>query len=242
MTGDPVIVRLYWATGLAVLGAVAWIGTAAGIGRQPPAPVHNRQPPAPLAALPELADTDGVRQAAALAANTRPAFAPDRLPAPYLMAPLAAASASGSSARLTGTVITPTVRMATISLGQGPSLRLRQGGDAIDGWRLLEVSSATATVQGPGGTELLTLDGAPVEEGAGRDAAQAAVRTSAPGTQTEEVAAPARSYPLQGVAGRGLPVGSDAAAVSEQVLATRQRIENERRRLREQRQRSGNEP
>jgi general secretion pathway protein N len=238
MIRDPVMVRLGWSLALVVGAALAWLALAAGLGRAWPAPADGLEPPAALPALPESRDASDLREAAREALASRPAFSRDRTPAPYLMAPVVVAGGGSSSARLTGTVITPAVRMATIDVGQPPSLRLRQGGEAINGWRLLEVTATTATVEGPGGTRLLTLESAPAAAAPGSGERKPTGKVEA----ADEPASAARSYPLQGVAGRGLPVGSAPVALAEQELATRQRTQNERRRLRELRQSPGNEP
>ncbi|MFT4247764.1 MAG: hypothetical protein QM581_06965, partial [Pseudomonas sp.] len=87
----------------------------------------------------------------------RPVFAQDRLPHPFYLTGGKSEGAASSGLRLTGVLITPQLRMATLTTEQGQSLRLRLRGKAVDGWRLLELAPRSATVEGAGGTRSLEL-------------------------------------------------------------------------------------
>jgi len=255
---DPVLLRLAWTGLLALLALAAWVAVAAGAGRGVAPYAGPPQPPASLPELAPAADAGQARAAALAAASERPAFAPDRQPHPFLMAVPAAAGASADGLRLTGTVITPELRLATVSTGQGPSLRLRLGGPAVEGWSLVALEGDRATVEGPGGTRVLVLEAAPATAVAPARSATAPAAVQADGKAASGTGAGAASaaaaagaalpaptaapvFPVTGTAGRGLAAGSSPRELSEQVLATRQRTENERRLLREQRQRRGND-
>ncbi|HEY0333116.1 MAG TPA: hypothetical protein VGC74_05315 [Stenotrophomonas sp.] len=86
---------------------------------------------------------------------TRPVFAEDRRPHPFLLGGTEGAGSSGL--RLTGVLITPDFQMATFTTDQGKSLRLRLQGDGVDGWQLLSLAPRSATVAGPNGTQTLEL-------------------------------------------------------------------------------------
>lgn len=47
--------------------------------------------------------------------------------------------------------------MATLTNEQNQSLRIRLGGDAVNGWRLISLQPRSATIEGAGGTRTLEL-------------------------------------------------------------------------------------
>ena len=91
------------------------------------------------------------------AIGEHPTFAEDRKPHPFLLTG-GTTQPAAIAARLTGVILTPGFNMATLTLGQNTSIRLRQGGDAVQGWRLLALEPRDATVEGPNGTQSLLLD------------------------------------------------------------------------------------
>lgn len=87
--------------------------------------------------------------------SARPVFNENRRPQPYFVA--GSEQVAGSGLRLTGVMLTPQANIATLSGDGGLSIRLRQGGAAVQGWQLLELSPRQATVLGPDGSQILLL-------------------------------------------------------------------------------------
>ncbi|KFA41037.1 general secretion pathway protein GspN [Xylella fastidiosa subsp. multiplex] len=86
----------------------------------------------------------------------RPVFSEDRKPHPFLLVSGENTSVE-SDVRLTGVLITPKFKMATLTNEQNQSLRIRLGGDAVNGWRLISLQPRSATIEGAGGTRTLEL-------------------------------------------------------------------------------------
>lgn len=218
----------------------------AGLGGRVALPPDDALAPPPL---PALAAAAGERLGAAdryadIAA--RPVFAQDRLPHPFHLTGGNGEGAASTSLRLTGVLLTPQLRMATLTTEQGQSLRLRLQGEAVSGWRLLELAPRAATVEGPGGTRTLELQvfngqGGPASAAPGQAAPAAAgnapaapapaiaAAPAAAGTSAPPTAPPGSSKPESGAAPP--PAPSEA-----QLQAIRERIEARRRQLRERQQ------
>lgn len=230
---------------------LACVLALAGLGRrvalQPDAvPAAPPLPALPAAAGERLGSADRYADIAA-----RPVFAQDRQPHPFYLSGGNGEGAANSSLRLTGVLITPQLRMATLTTEQGQSLRLRLQGEAVSGWRLLELAPRAATVEGPGGTRTLELQvfngqgGQPVSAtpaaAAGAVAAPAAHAT-APAAGPSAAPAPATPAPPPGATATNRPdpgAATPPAPSEAQLQAIRERIEARRRQLRE-RQQNGN--
>ncbi|WP_374013163.1 hypothetical protein [Pseudoxanthomonas koreensis] len=157
MSADPVVVRLRWAAALALLGLVAWLVVLAGVGsRAPGLPAAGQ---AAVPALPALDAGEGWRlepPEAYAGIAARPVFTTDRQPSAFVMT-MPAGGGTAAGLRLTGVVIGDAFAMATLTRSDGNTLHLREGGDAVSGWRLLELASGMATLEGPAGIQTLVL-------------------------------------------------------------------------------------
>ena len=121
----------------------------------------------------------------------RPLFNENRRPQPYYIG--GDPGQQAASLRLSGVLITPQLRMATLSGEGGLSLRLQLGGPAVQGWQLLELSERQATVLGPSGSQVLPLA---VHAGSADAATDAtAVAPARPGPSTGPGASPAAESP-----------------------------------------------
>ena len=173
------------------------------------------------------------------AISDRPAFAEDRKPHPFLLTGSSTQSAP-VNARLTGVILTPELKMATLTIGQNTSVRLRQGGEVVQGWRLLSLEPRDATVEGPNGTQSLQLE---VFNGQG---GQPPTVLRAPTKDMMQVSSP--TYGGGGQAGGGhmtsaknisvIPVDTANGPPSneDQLRSIRERIEQRRQQLRLQQQ------
>lgn len=229
---------------------LACVLALAGLGRRVALQPDTVPAAPPLPALPAAAGErlGSAERYAEIAA--RPVFAQDRQPHPFYLSGGNGEGAANSSLRLTGVLITPQLRMATLTTEQGQSLRLRLQGEAVSGWRLLELAPRAATVEGPGGPRTLELQvfngqgGQPVS--ATPAAAAAAGAAAAPAAHATAPAPPVASAPAAPMAPPGAtatkpdPGAATPPAPSEaQLQAIRERIEARRRQLRE-RQQNGN--
>ncbi|APP83538.1 type II secretion system protein XpsN [Xanthomonas hortorum pv. vitians] len=186
-----------------------------------------------------------------------PAFAEDRLPHPFFLSGNDGSGAA-STVRLTGVLLTDNFKMATLTLDPHDSVRVKLGGDAVKGWRLLALQPRSATIEGPGGTQTLELQvfngqgGQPPTANAGAPAAPGAT----PPLPSPDAAAavqppqPQPATPAQQPGGQAPPTvppqRSDGAQEAprpsdDQMRAIRERIEARRRQLQQQRQ-SGSTP
>jgi general secretion pathway protein N len=197
----------------------------------------------PLPALPAAA---GERLGAAdryAEIGARPVFAQDRQPHPFYLTGGNGEAAANTSLRLTGVLITPQLQMATLTTEQGQSLRLRLQGEAVSGWRLLELAPRAATVEGPGGTrklELHVFNGQGGQPGSAAPAvAAAAVAGNAPVVAVAPPVPVPSAPPPMGQPGSPQPESGTAtppAPSDAQLQAIRDRIEARRRQLRERQQ------
>ena len=139
-----------------------WLGALLGMGARV-APVE----PLAAGALPQPGPTTPdrigplIRYAEAAA---RPLFTQDRRPRSFLATTAEGEGDASQSATLdfilTGVVISPQVRLATIQpAGGGEAQRVREGNspDGASGWRLLEVQPRRAVFEGSGGQVTLDL-------------------------------------------------------------------------------------
>ncbi|KAB7765497.1 type II secretion system protein XpsN [Xanthomonas maliensis] len=244
-----------WALLVCVL-AVAGLGKRVDLLADDPALVQ-RLPTLPAPAPERLGPFEKYAEIAA-----RPAFAEDRLPHPFFLSGNDG-STTASSVRLTGVLLTPNFKMATLTLEPSDSIRVQLGGEAVKGWRLLALEPRSATIEGPGGPQTLELH---VFNGQGGQPPTANTRTPAGTSPVNTQAPPQPQPPQQGAAQptpvqptpappqpAGVPPGStqppqrsDGAQEAprpsdEQMRAIRERIEARRRQLQQQRQ-SGSSP
>ncbi|MBD3825385.1 MULTISPECIES: general secretion pathway protein GspN [Stenotrophomonas] len=159
---DVAPLRTWWLAAVLAWAAAIWLATLFGLGgRLGPAPPPGRA----AAALPVLPPAAPERMATAASyadIGTRPLFAEDRTPRPYLLG--GSEPGAASTVSLTGVLLTDSFAMAILTTDQHQSLRLRLNGDAVNGWQLLALEPRRATVAGPGGTQVLEL---PVFNGQG---------------------------------------------------------------------------
>jgi len=217
--------------GLAVLvyGA-ALLGLGGRLG--PPTAVAELPAPGPVAHLPDAPSErlGQIDQYAAIA--VRSLFSSDRSPQEFRLV-AEAQPAQAVDVRLTGVLITPRLRMATLQTSSGDSLRLRQGAADVSGWRLVSVEPRSATVEGPGGTRNLELQ---TELGSQQIGIPGTPSVPSPGT---EATRPARhAEPAVGGAINATATASasttappPADTTQERIEAIRQQIEARRRQL-----------
>jgi general secretion pathway protein N len=221
----PVTWLLAAAAAWAVLGAaLAWAGMGGRIAAADAASVAAQALPQPVA------DANAAAPAPFDAFASRPPFAQDRSPHPFVIpggGNDARADASAFDYVLTSVLITPRLRMAIVEPAQGgESVRVRDGESAegLGGWRLVELRPRAAVFEAPGGRPELDLR--VWAGGAGTGAA-------APGTMPMPMPAPmpaTRAEPA-------LPAAPEASQVAQQMNAIRSRIEARRAQLRREAQR-----
>lgn len=245
---DAIGLRTWWLGGIAVWALLVWIMTLAGLGgRIEPLPddpaLVQRLPALPPPARERLQDPTRYAEIAA-----RPLMAEDRRPHPFFLGGNEA-EAPASALRLTGVLITPQLKMATLTTEQGQSLRLRLDGDNVGGWRLLALEPRAATVDGPGGVQTLELrvfDGSGGEPPTALSSAAAAGRADAvrppPGNAPPPVepppaaANPASPPPATPTPTQAAPDPAAGPTDAQQIRAIRERIEARRRQLQQQNQ------
>ena len=172
-----------WALAVAI---AAWLG----LGSRLPA-ADAVVEPQPLPTLPVLASERLGELSHYPQVVNRPLFNENRRPQPYYIG--GDPGQQAASLRLSGVLITPQLRMATLSGEGGLSLRLQLGGPAVQGWQLLELSERQATVLGPSGSQVLPLAVHAGSADAATDAA--AVAPARPGPSTGPGASPAMGTP-----------------------------------------------
>ena len=224
----PVTWLLAAAAALAVLGAaLAWAGMGGRVAAADAGSVAAQALPQPVA------DTNAVAPAPLDAFVSRPPFAQDRRPHPFVI------PGGGNDARadttafdyvLTSVLITPRLRMAIVEPASGgESVRVRDGESAegLDGWRLVDLRPRAAVFEGPGGRRELDLR---VWAGGNVGAAQAPGAMPMPMPAPVQVSAPAtRAAPAP-------PAVPEASQVAQQMDAIRRRIEARRAQLRREAQ------
>ncbi|CAD0351133.1 MULTISPECIES: type II secretion system protein XpsN [Xanthomonas] len=238
-----------WALLVCVL-AVAGLGKRVELLPDDPALVQ-RLPTLPAPAPERLGAFEKYSEIAA-----HPAFAEDRLPHPFFLSGNDGSGAA-STVRLTGVLLTDNFKMATLTLDPHDSVRVKLGGDAVKGWRLLALQPRSATIEGPGGTQTLELQvfngqgGQPPTANAGAPAAPGATPPlPSPDAAAVQPPQPQPATPAQQPGGQAPPTvppqRSDGAQEAprpsdDQMRAIRERIEARRRQLQQQRQ-SGSTP
>ncbi|HHW4680255.1 MAG TPA: hypothetical protein ACQGQX_01995 [Xylella taiwanensis] len=139
-----------WAVLICMLALVG-MGRRVQLLRDDPQLIRQRLPPLPALVAEHFGPFARYGEITA-----RSVFAEDRQPHPFLL--VAAENTSvDSDVHLTGVLITPDFEMATLTNEQNQSVRIRLGGDAVNGWRLLGLQPRSATIEGPSGTRVLKL-------------------------------------------------------------------------------------
>lgn len=208
-----------------------------------PLPQARKAPPARLGPLAQYAEI-----------SRRPLFSEDRRPQPFVINPGGEDEGKGGfDYVLTSVVVAPGFRMAILQpSGGGESVRVREGAapEPAPGWVLASVGPRSAVFNGPEGErklELRVFDGeggepptpmaadarsAPAGTPAMREAND--TRPPPPRQATRDAAAPQPPAPSQPAA--PTQAQQDAAAnrpSAEQIEAIRRRIEERRRKLRQ---------
>ena len=218
-----------WALAVAI---AAWLG----LGSRLPA-ADAVVEPQPLPVLPVLASERLGELSHYPQVVNRPLFNENRRPQPYYIG--GDPGQQAASLRLSGVLITPQLRMATLSGEGGLSLRLQLGGPAVQGWQLLELSERQATVLGPSGSQVLPLA---VHAGSADAATDAtAVAPARPGLSTGPGASPATGTPAAVNTASATPATTPAAATpaaeaaaqpsAAQMQAIRARIQARREQM-----------
>lgn len=218
-----------WALAVAI---AAWLG----LGSRLPA-ADAVVEPQPLPTLPVLASERLGELSHYPQVVNRPLFNENRRPQPYYIG--GDPGQQAASLRLSGVLITPQLRMATLSGEGGLSLRLQLGGPAVQGWQLLELSERQATVLGPSGSQVLPLAVHAGSADAATDANAAAPgrpqAATGPGTSTSSsLPAPAAAAAAASVtpAPAAAPAAEAAAQPSAaQMQAIRARIQARREQM-----------
>lgn len=220
---------------LAALAAVAiagWLLALAGLGasaRVLPADPALLQPlPQPAVAttarLMPLSRYD--------AAVSRPLFADDRRPHPFVLDAAAEGNEAGAGSNfqymLTSVLIAPPLRMAIVQPeGGGDGIRVREGAsaDEFPEWRLVELAPRSAVFEGPGGRRTLELR---TFDGTGGEPPSRAPGTTGPPPPRPAIAPPADAMDAA-EADAGAPTPTQ---VQSQAEAIRKRIEARRAQMR----------
>ena len=250
----PVTWLLAAAAAWAVLGAaLALAGLGGRIGAAGADSVATQALPQPVA------DATAIAPAPFDAFASRPPFAQDRSPHPFVL------PGGGNDARadatvfdyvLTSVLITPRLRMAIVEPASGgESVRVRAGESAegLGGWRLVELRPRAAVFEGPGGRRELDLRVWAGGDGTGALAPGAmpmpppSMPPSMPQPQSQQASRPTSSpsrmapnSPAPATGAEPAPaVAPDATQVAQQMDAIRRRIEARRAQLRREAQSPG---
>lgn len=254
--------RTWLLAGVAGWALVAWVLAVAGMGGRvqplPPDPSLLQPLPQPgTTTAPRLGDASQYREIA-----NRPLFTTNRRPQAFLL------QGNGDAAEtrafdyvLTGVLITPNLRLATIQPPDGSqTLRIRVGEapEPQPDWRLVVLNERNAVFEGPDGRrtlELRVFDGVggeaptavseprPTDEAGSRtqsavqraDPAQNGAARTVPSAPTAPTAVPTRPVPPQAVPPGARPAPAPAtqpATDQAQMEAIRRRIQERREQLR----------
>lgn len=147
--------RSWWLATVVAWAAAIWIASLFGLGSHLPVAAEGDRTASPLPVLPAAAPERIASAEAYAQIGARPLFAEDRRPRPYLLG--GSEPGASSAVSLTGVLLTSEFSMAILTTDQKQSLRLRLNGDPVNGWQLLALEPRSATVSGPGGTQVLEL-------------------------------------------------------------------------------------
>lgn len=147
--------RSWWLATAVAWAAAIWIASLFGLGSRLPAAAEGDRTASPLPVLPAAAPERIATPDAYAQIGARPLFAEDRRPRPYLLG--GSEPGASTAVSLTGVLLTSEFSMAILTTDQKQSLRLRLNGEPVNGWQLLALEPRSATVSGPGGTQVLEL-------------------------------------------------------------------------------------
>ncbi len=237
----PISTRL-WGAGLLIatvfLGwAFFWPVTAPALDEatRPALPVYAMHAVTPAAA-PNTADP----------AWARPLYFNDRRPRTAVVGQGGGSAANqGFDAVLTGIVRSPDLSLATLSPANGKPVRVKLG-DEVEGqpgWRLVNLSSRTATFRNGDREQVLRIEARDVAIGPASPVPPASLPTAPAEASRPPDQAPPPSVPgITGQASTAKPVTSSAPAATatapanagqeQQIQAIRRRIEDARRQIR----------
>ena len=209
-----------------------------------PLPQARKAPPARLGPLAQYAEI-----------SRRPLFSEDRRPQPFVINPDGEDDGKGGfDYVLTSVLVAPGFRMAILQpSGGGESVRVREGAapDTAPGWVLSSVDARSAVFNGPEGERKLELrvfdgeggepptpmatDARSAPAGPVAPAVREATDARPPRPATGDAAAPQPPMPSQPAAPQQAQQDADASRPSaEQIEAIRRRIEERRRKLRQE--------
>ncbi|WP_045728420.1 type II secretion system protein XpsN [Xanthomonas sp. GPE 39] len=225
---------------LVLWGLLIWALGLAGLGeRIAPLPddpaMVPRLPSLPKAAPERLQDLSHYGDIAA-----HPVFAEDRRPHPFFLTADNGQTAA-STVRLTGVLLTDDFKMATLTTDHGESLRLQEGHDPVQGWRLLSLEPRRAVVSGGGGTQTLELKvfdgkGGQPPTVLGQAARAAGSSPSGVNVQPNNITVPRPPSPPTPTPTPTPAQAASSAPSAEQLQSIRERIEARRRQLQQQSQ------
>ncbi|MDQ3287902.1 MAG: general secretion pathway protein GspN [Pseudomonadota bacterium] len=161
---DDAGTRTWLLAGVALWALLAWLLAIAGMGgRVEPLPTD----PELLQPLPQVRTTAPARLGTldeySEVAN-RPLFSVDRRPQPFALQgegdAEAAAAARAFDYVLTGVLLTPQFRMATLQPPDGSDtvrVRIGEAPESLRNWRLVELNERSAVFEGPGGRQTVQM-------------------------------------------------------------------------------------
>lgn len=233
---DDVAPRTLLLGALAGWALVAWTLALAGMGGRVPGPEAGVMAAPPLPPMPRgPAPTLGpAAQYGAIA--TRPLFAVDRRPHPFVLQNESGAPAEAPSFDLvlTSVLITPQANIAIVQKPDGSEawrVRVGEAPEAFPGWRLHSLQPRSATFIGPEGQKTLDLR---VYNGQG---GVAPTSVGGPTPPPVEVPGPVPSAGTMPTPPTPAPPATDANAPDpDQIEAIRRRIEARREQMRQRAQ------
>lgn len=154
--------RTWLLAGIALWALLAWLLATAGMGGRveplPPDPgLLQPLPQVRTTAAPRLGSLDQYSEVA-----NRPLFAVDRRPQPFALAGPGDAEAvtPAFDYMLTGVLLTPDFRMATLQPPDGSDtvrVRVGEAPESLRSWRLVELGERSAVFEGPTGRQTVQL-------------------------------------------------------------------------------------
>jgi general secretion pathway protein N len=269
MRADGWTLRTWILAAIAGMALLVLLLALAGMGARLPSTAPEDAAPLPSTASLPSADIGLQSREAYAAIAQRPLFSDNRQPQPFYIEGQGPAEGGGAfNFVLTSVLLAGPTRLAILQPPEGgKSLRFKLGESAqtYPDWRLVALSSRSATFEGPDGIRTLDLrvfDGKGGEratqlqqfQGNGEDALaqrperrqpaanppQAPVPSPAAQTANTRPPQPPANTPLNDAAASGAPSNNAPGPSDEQVQAIRARIQQRRAELRREQQSSGN--
>lgn len=267
MRADGWTLRTWILAALAGMAVLVLLLALAGMGARLPSTAPEDAAPLPSTASLPSADIGLQSREAYAAIAQRPLFSDNRQPQPFYIEGQGPAEGDGAfNFVLTSVLLAGQTRLAILQPPEGgKSVRFKLGESAetYPDWRLVTLSSRSATFEGPDGIRTLDLrvfDGKGGEratqlqqyEGNGEDARAQQPERRQPAANAPPVPAPAAqtantrppqppaNTPVNGTPASGATPNNAPAPSDEQVQAIRARIQQRRAELRREQQSSGN--